>query len=101
MLISCAVTVQLIWAFVFTYAKSRFPYDAAHFSCRVLLTIVMILPVLLPEDLGLVVQSIVGGYIIKYTVFIVGKDSHTFPTKMFAILSLKCLRSMNYCRHKF
>ena len=30
MLISCAVGVQLIFAFVFTYAKSRFSHDAAH-----------------------------------------------------------------------
>ena len=29
-LMSCAVTVQLICAFVFAYAKSRFSYDAAH-----------------------------------------------------------------------
>ena len=29
-LISCAVTVQLICIFVFTFAKSRFSHDAAH-----------------------------------------------------------------------
>ena len=29
-LISCAVTVQLICAFVFAYAKSRFSHDLAH-----------------------------------------------------------------------
>ena len=29
-LISCAVTAQLICAFVFTYAKFRFSHDAAH-----------------------------------------------------------------------
>ena len=31
-LISCAVSAQLICAFVFAYAKSRFSYDAAHFA---------------------------------------------------------------------
>ena len=30
-LISCAVTVQLICAFVFAYAKRWFSHDAAHF----------------------------------------------------------------------
>ena len=30
MLISCAVTAQLICAFVFAYAKSRFSHDVAH-----------------------------------------------------------------------
>ena len=30
MLISCAVTVQLICVFVFAYAKSRFSHEAAH-----------------------------------------------------------------------
>ena len=29
-LISCAVTAQLICAFVFAYAKSRFSHDAAY-----------------------------------------------------------------------
>ena len=29
-LISCAVTAQLICAFVFAYAKSRFSHDATH-----------------------------------------------------------------------
>ena len=29
MLISCAVTAQLICAFVFTYAKGRFSHEAA------------------------------------------------------------------------
>ena len=29
-LISCAVFAQLIYAFVFAYAKSRFSHDAAH-----------------------------------------------------------------------
>ena len=29
-LISCAVSLQLICVFVFTYAKSRFSHDAAH-----------------------------------------------------------------------
>ena len=29
-LISCAVTVQLICAFVFVYAESRFSHEAAH-----------------------------------------------------------------------
>ena len=29
-LISCAVTAQLICVFVFAYAKSRFSHDAAH-----------------------------------------------------------------------
>ena len=29
-LISCTVTVQLICAFVFAYAKSRFSHDAIH-----------------------------------------------------------------------
>ena len=29
-LISCAVTVQLICAFVFAYANSRFTHDVAH-----------------------------------------------------------------------
>ena len=29
-LISYAVTVKLICAFVFAYAKSRFPYDTTH-----------------------------------------------------------------------
>ena len=29
-LISCAVTAQLIWVFVFAYAKSRFFHDEAH-----------------------------------------------------------------------
>ena len=31
-LISCAVSVQLIWALVFAYAKSRFSHDMAHLS---------------------------------------------------------------------
>ena len=31
-LISCAVTAQLIWAFVFAYAKIRFSHYAAHSS---------------------------------------------------------------------
>ena len=31
MLISCAVTMQLICAFVFVNAKSRFSHGAAHF----------------------------------------------------------------------
>ena len=30
MLMSCRVTMQMICAFVFVYAKSRFFYDAAH-----------------------------------------------------------------------
>ena len=29
-LVSCAVTVQLICAFVLAYTKSRFSHDAAH-----------------------------------------------------------------------
>ena len=29
-LISCEVTVQVIWALVFTYAKSRFSHEVAH-----------------------------------------------------------------------
>ena len=29
-LISCVVTMQLIGAFVFTFAKSRFSHDVAH-----------------------------------------------------------------------
>ena len=29
-LISCVATTQLIYAFVFTYAKNRFSHDAAH-----------------------------------------------------------------------
>ena len=29
-LISCVVTAQLICAFVFAYAKSRFSHEAAH-----------------------------------------------------------------------
>ena len=29
-LISCVVTTQLICAFVFAYAKSKFSHDAAH-----------------------------------------------------------------------
>ena len=29
-LISCAVTAQLIFVFIFAYAKSRFSHDAAH-----------------------------------------------------------------------
>ena len=32
-LISCAVTTQLIFAFVFTYVKCRFSYDRAHIFC--------------------------------------------------------------------
>ena len=31
-LISCAVTAQLIWAFVFAYSKRRFSHDVDHFS---------------------------------------------------------------------
>ena len=31
-LISCEITAQLICAFVFAYAKSRFSHDAAHLS---------------------------------------------------------------------
>ena len=31
-LISCAITLQLICAFLFAYAKSRFFYDVAHVS---------------------------------------------------------------------
>ena len=31
-LISCAVTAQLICGFVFAYAKSRFSHDGAHIS---------------------------------------------------------------------
>ena len=31
-LISCVVTGQLICIFVFAYAKTRFPHDAAHVS---------------------------------------------------------------------
>ena len=31
-LISCAVTVQLICAFVFAYAKSRFSHEAVHMN---------------------------------------------------------------------
>ena len=30
MLISCAVTIQLICAFVFAYANGRFSHDMAH-----------------------------------------------------------------------
>ena len=30
-LISCVVTIHLICAFVFAYAKSRFSHDPAHF----------------------------------------------------------------------
>ena len=30
MLISCAISVQLIGVFVFAYAKSRFSHDTAH-----------------------------------------------------------------------
>ena len=41
-LISCAVTVQLICTFVFTYAKSRYSNDAAHISLYIL-TIIQIL----------------------------------------------------------
>ena len=33
-LISCVVTVQLICAFVFAYAKSRFSNDAAHLMIK-------------------------------------------------------------------
>ena len=29
-LISCAVTVQLTWVFLFAFAKHWFSYDAAH-----------------------------------------------------------------------
>ena len=36
-LISCAVTVQLICAFVFTYAKSRFSYDTAQLISTLLI----------------------------------------------------------------
>ena len=36
-LISCAVTVQLICAFVFTYAKSRFSYDTAQLISSLLI----------------------------------------------------------------
>ena len=32
MLICCAVTVQLICAFVFAYAKNRFSHDVAHIA---------------------------------------------------------------------
>ena len=32
-LIRCAVTAQLICAFLFAYAKSRFSYDAAQITC--------------------------------------------------------------------
>ena len=31
-LIRCTLTAQLIYAFVFTYGKSRFSHDAAHFQ---------------------------------------------------------------------
>ena len=34
-LISCVVTTQLICAFVFAYAKSRFSLDAAHLMIKV------------------------------------------------------------------
>ena len=34
-LISCAVTAQLICAFIFAYGKSRFSHDAAHIMIQV------------------------------------------------------------------
>ena len=35
-LISCAVTAQLICTFVFAYAKSRFSHDTAHIVCSII-----------------------------------------------------------------
>ena len=32
-LISCPLTMQLICAFVFAYAKSRFSHDPTHYNC--------------------------------------------------------------------
>ena len=33
-MINCGVTMQLIWAFVFAYAKSRFSHDAAQLQMQ-------------------------------------------------------------------
>ena len=38
-LISCAVTVQLICAFVFAYAESRFSHEAAQIMANIAATI--------------------------------------------------------------
>ena len=53
--ISCTVTSQLICAFVFAYAKSRFPHDAAHkFVCElsVFLTHPLVTILMVVQSLG-------------------------------------------------
>ena len=60
-LISCTVTMQLICAFVFAYAKSRFSHDAAHIKvkyCIFFITVLYICRNLKGERGGSVVECL-------------------------------------------
>ena len=77
-LISCVVTVHLICAFVFSYAKSRFSHDAAHFVKGSSCTVVGILRLLhrrvtwrLSYRAGLPLN--VGIYLLRQSLHCVGK----------------------------